>query len=138
LVPVCAANELRQPSYSLSDPEVRGLPLLAYPPETFFGRLCNGLIRFRTPIPHFNVVAQSQHTRVLHSLALNGIGIAWLPERCVKDDLSSGRLMIVSHDDIWSSSLDIRLYASHERARLLQVNLWQDIKEIQEAISASG
>jgi DNA-binding transcriptional LysR family regulator len=138
LIPVCKANELGQPAYSLSDPDVRSLPLLAYPPETFFGRLCNGLIRFRTSTPYFNVVAQSPHTRVLHSLALNGVGIAWLPERCVLDDLSSARLSIVSHDDIWSSPLDIRLYASHERARLLQVNLWQDIKEIQDAISASG
>ena len=138
LVPVCIANEMGQPAYSLSDPEVRSLPLLAYPPETFFGRLCNGLIRFRTSTPHFSVVAQSPHTRVLHSLALNGVGIAWLPERCVLDDLSSGRLAIVNHDEIWSSSLDIRLYASHERARLLQVNLWEDIKEIQDAIAASG
>jgi DNA-binding transcriptional LysR family regulator len=138
LIPVCKANELGQPAYSLSDPDIRSLPLLAYPPETFFGRLCNGLIRFRTSTPYFNVVAQSPHTRVLHSLALNGVGIAWLPERCVLDDLSSGQLIIVSHEDIWSSPLDIRLYASHERARLLQVNLWQDIKEIQDAIAASG
>jgi len=69
---------------------------------------------------------------------LNGIGIAWLPERCVLDDLSSGRLAIVNHDDVWSSSLDIRLYASHERARLLQTNLWDDIKEIQGTVTASG
>ena len=112
--------------------------MLAYPPETFFGRICNGLIRFRPTNPHFNVVAQSPHTRVLHLLALNGLGIAWLPERCVQDDLSSGRLAVISCDDTWSSLLDIRLYASHERARLLQTNLWEDIKEIQDAIAASA
>ena len=138
LIPVCKPNEMGQPAYSLPDGELRSLPLLSYPPETFFGRICNGLIRFRPAAPHFNVVAQSPHTRVLHSLALNGIGIAWLPERCVLDDLSSRRLVIVNHDAIWSSSLDIRLYASHERARLLQTNLWEDIKDIQDAVVASG
>jgi DNA-binding transcriptional LysR family regulator len=138
LIPVCKTKEMGRPVYSLPDTELRSLPLLSYPPETFFGRICNGLIRFRPATPHFNVVAQSPHTRVLHSLALNGIGIAWLPERCVLDDLSSGRLAIVNHDDIWSSSLDIRLYASHERARLLQTNLWDDIKEIHGAVAASG
>ena len=136
LIPVCKTNELRQPVYSLQNSDTR-LPLLAYPPETFFGRLCNGLIRFRPATPQFNVVAQSPHTRVLQSLALNGTGIAWLPERCVLDDLSSGRLAIVNHDEVWSSSLDIRLYASHERARLLQTNLRDDNKEMHGAIAAS-
>ena len=138
LIPVCKTNEMGRPMYSLPDSELRSLPLLSYPPETFFGRICNGLIRFRPATPHFNVVAQSPHTRVLQSLALNGIGIAWLPERCVLDDLSSRRLTIVNHDDVWSSLLDIRLYASHERARFLQTNLRDDIKEIQGAVTASG
>jgi DNA-binding transcriptional LysR family regulator len=138
LVPVCKPDGAGRPLFTLSEPELRSLPLLAYPPETFFGRICNGLIRFRPTNPHFNVVAQSPHTRVLHSLSLNGLGIAWLPERCVKDDLSSGRLAVISYDDTWSSLLDIRLYASHERARLLQTNLWEDIKEIQDAIAASA
>lgn len=138
LVPVCKSDSDGLPLFTLSEPDVRNLPLLAYPPETFFGRICNGLIRFRSNNLHFNVLAQSPHTRVLHSLALNGIGIAWLPERCVLDDLSSKRLAMVSHDDMWASMLDIRLYASHERARLLQTNLWEDIKEIQDAIAVSA
>jgi DNA-binding transcriptional LysR family regulator len=137
LIPVCKSDGAGQPIFLLSDPEPRHLPLLSYPPETFFGRICNGLIRFRPSNPQFNVVAQSPHTRVLHSLALNGIGIAWLPERCVKEDLSSGLLSMVSHDEVWSSMLDIRLYSSHERARLLQTNLWEDIKQVQDDLVTS-
>ena len=138
LIPVCKSDGNGQPLFSLSEPELRSLPLISYPPETFFGRICNGLIRFRPGNPQFNVVAQSPHTRVLHSLAINGIGIAWLPERCVQEDLMLGRLAAVSGNEIWSSSLDIRLYASHERARLLQTNLWEDIKEIQDATATSA
>lgn len=130
LVPVCKTDEAGGPLHRLSDPDNRHLPLLSYPPETFFGRICNGLIRFRPAQAQFTVVAQSPHARVLQSLALNGIGIAWLPERCVRDDIRKN-LLTYAGDDAWSSSMEIRLYASQERARLLQPNLWENIIELQ-------
>ncbi len=137
LVPVCKANEDGEAIYLLSEARLRNLPLLAYPPETFFGRLSNSLIRFRPSDPYFNVVAQSPHPRILQSLAINGLGIAWLPERTVRDDLDARRLALAG-DSEWSANVDIRLYASEERSRLLQAGLWQNIKEAQEQKTAVG
>ncbi len=131
LVPVCKADEFGEPLYRLSEGRVRHLPLLSYPPETFFGRICNGLIRFRPSDPCFNVLVQSSNARILQAMALDGIGIAWLPERCAKDDLSAGRLALAG-DDEWTAQVDIRLYASHERARLLHANLWENIRDMPE------
>ena len=131
LIPVSKSDEFGSPLYRLNEARLRQLPLLSYPPETFFGRICNGLIRFRPSETNFNVVVQSAHSRILHSLALDGVGIAWLPERCVREDIASGRLAICGEDE-WSTSIEIRLYASHERSRLLHANLWENIRDMQQ------
>ncbi len=135
VVPVCKANGDGEAIYLLSEARIRNLPLLSYPPETFFGRLCNSLIRFRPSDLYFNVVAQSPHPRILQSLACVGLGIAWLPESMVRDDLESRRLALAG-DSEWSTSVEIRLYASQERSRLLQAGLWETIKEAQELRTA--
>jgi DNA-binding transcriptional LysR family regulator len=67
----------------------------------------------------------------LQSLALNGLGIAWLPEQMVLDDLRAKRLALAG-DDHWSIPVSIRLVALQERARLLQAGLWEDIRESSE------
>lgn len=137
VVPVCKANDDGEAIYLLAEARLRNLPLLAYPPETFFGRLCNSLIRFRPCDPYFNVVAQSPHPRILQSLACIGLGIAWLPESLVREDLDAGRLALAG-DREWSTAVEIRLYASHERSRLLQAGLWEHIKEALEVRAAVG
>jgi hypothetical protein len=129
LVPVSLADEFGSPTHRLSESKLRHLPLLAYPPETFFGRICNGLIRFRPSDPNFNVIVQTPNARVLHTLARAGLGIAWLPERCVAHDIAERRLALAG-DDEWSAKIDIRLYASHERARLLNGNLLDNIRDM--------
>lgn len=129
LVPVCRPDDTGAPMYRLTEAKLRHLPLLAYPPETFFGRICNGLIRFRPSDPCFNVVVQCAQARILHSLAREGAGIAWLPEHSVKPELIDGKLALAG-DDEWIISVDIRLYASPERSRLLHANLWENIREI--------
>lgn len=137
LIPVCAPNESGEPRFPMADARSRQMPLLSYPPETFFGRLCNGILRFSSNCPQMNVIAQSANSRVLHSLALHGIGVAWLPERCVKADLHAG-LLVLAGADSWCSSLEIRLSASQDRAKLLQPNLWENIRVFHEESAAAA
>ncbi len=137
LVPVCKPDESGAPMYRLSEAKLRHLPLLSYPPETFFGRICNGLIRFRPSDPCFNVVVQSGQARILHSLVKEGAGIAWLPEHGVKHELVDGQLALAG-DDEWMIPVDIRLYASQERSRLLHANLWENIREMHDRKLAIG
>lgn len=137
LVPVCKPDESGIATHRLTEAKIRHLPLLSYPPETFFGRICNGLIRFRPSDPCFNVVAQSSQARVLQALVHEGVGIAWLPEHSIKSELMTGQLALAG-DDEWTVSVDVRLYASHERARLLHANLWENIREMHDQKLAVG
>jgi len=129
---VSAPNAEGEPKFSLYGIDSTTLPILTFPPETFFGRLLNGVIRFGPRTPHFSIVTQSPYSHVLRALALNGLGIAWLPERCVREDIRNGNLLIVGNDK-WTSAIEVRLYASPERAKLLEFNLWENIREWQES-----
>ena len=131
LVPVCVPDAGGEPMFALHDSHSAAVPVLSYPPETFFGRLLNGIIRFSPAHPQFSVVAQSPHARILRMLALNGSGIAWVPERCIYKDLQEKKLTFAGGEQ-WHSSVEIRLYASPERAKLLESNLWENIVEWQE------
>ncbi|MCE2870263.1 MAG: LysR substrate-binding domain-containing protein [Oxalobacteraceae bacterium] len=136
LIPVCVPNTEGEPTFSLSMFESSAIPIVLYPPETFFGRIVNGIVRFGPRTPHFSVVAQSANSRVLRGLALNGSGVAWLPERCVREDLHHGTLVHAGGEQ-WNSNIEIRLYASPERAKLLEFNLWENIRDWQEASLAT-
>ena len=131
LVPVCVPDEDGEPKYPIADRHSSMVPILSYPPETFFGRLLNRIIRFGPSHPQFGVVAQSPHSRILRTLALNGAGVAWLPERGIREDCHAKRLVQIDGEQ-WCSEVEIRLYASPERARLLELNLWENIKEWQD------
>ncbi len=131
LVPVCVPTDEGNPKYLINDLQSGAVPILSYPPETFFGRLLNRIIRFGPAHPQLSVVAQSPHSRILRTLALNGAGVAWMPERCVRDDFLAQRLVKINGEQ-WCSDVEIRLYASPERARLLELNLWENIKEWQD------
>ncbi len=137
LVPVCRPDADGAPQYLLLESRVRQLPILCYPPETFFGRICNALIRFRPSDPSFNFVVQSPSPEVLLALALDGAGIAWLPQRSVQRDIAAGRLTFAGSAE-WNARIDIRLYAQQERARLLHANLWENIRDMQEVNLAAG
>ena len=137
LVPVCAPNEDGEPKYSIADIQAGIVPILSYPPETFFGRLLNRIIRFGPSHPQFVAVAQSPHSRILRTLAMNGAGVAWVPERCTEDECSTRRLVRIQGEQ-WCSDVEIRLYASPERARLLELNLWENIKEWQDNALVDG
>jgi hypothetical protein len=63
---------------------------------------------------------------------MNGAGVAWLPERCTQEDCRANRLVQIQGEQ-WCSEVEIRLYASPERARLLELNLWENIKDWQGA-----
>ncbi|MFM8467119.1 MAG: LysR family transcriptional regulator [Oxalobacteraceae bacterium] len=128
LVPVCLPTDDGIPKYAIGDLHAGTIPILTYPPETFFGRLLNRIIRFGPSHPHFVAVAQSPHSRILRTLAMNGAGVAWLPERCTQDDCRANRLVKVQGEQ-WCSEVEIRLYASPERARLLELNWWENMKD---------
>ena len=112
LVPVSQPDAAGHPRHALF---AGGGALLSYTGESGLGRILDAVLgrRLARVVPR---TAFSAHAAsVLRTMALDGRGLAWLPETLVRDDLAQGRLVAAGADD-WHVPLEIRLY--RERAPL--------------------
>ena len=110
LIPVSAADDKGQPIHRIpTDGKGGPVQLLGYSTESGLGRILREL---KGPalerLPVHNVLT-AHLASVLRTMALDGRGLAWLPERLISDDLASGRLVVAAPDD-WRIDLDIRLH----------------------------
>ena len=85
------------------------LPLLSYSTESGLGRILRevrGAALERCPA---HSVFTAHLASVLRTMALDGRGMAWLPQTLIRDDLASGRLIEAAPQE-WTIELEIRLY----------------------------
>jgi DNA-binding transcriptional LysR family regulator len=90
MLPVCAADADGKPLFDL---EGEGsVPLLAYSAGAFLGRSVNLLLRQRKL--RFTTVYETAMADSLKSMALEGLGIAWVPQLSVRAELARGELVV--------------------------------------------
>lgn len=113
MVPVIAHSYQAEFERSM---QARLLSVIAYPQDVYFGELFES--RFLTQLDSDIVVRRVAETGLAMAVkqyALEGVGIAWLPESSVADDLAARRLLDVS-GDLPSQTLQVKLL--HLRAPL--------------------
>lgn len=109
LTPICRCDEEGSPLYHLDDPEATELPFLAYPKQLFLGR-CVG--RLLANAPHRASLKQTFESPLADSLkvmAMQGLGIAWVPSFTVKEELRHGFLAECGGEQ-WRMPLTVCLY----------------------------
>jgi DNA-binding transcriptional LysR family regulator len=135
LIPV-AAPELRLDKSNapaagiLDNPEAAklALPYLGYGYSSFFGVALGSLFSKHSPFRR-QTVHESTISAGLKELALTGVGVCWLPESLVEENISNGSLVACSNDRTWTLDLEIRLYRSSEKPHSAMVEaLWQASK----------
>ena len=91
----------------------RTLDVLAYGEGSGLGRILRAVtgptlekVSVRTPFT-------AHMASVLRTMALDGRGMAWLPEVLVQEDLAQGRLAVAGGAR-WIVDVEIRLYRSHD------------------------
>ncbi|MDT0138941.1 LysR family transcriptional regulator [Acidovorax sp. PRC11] len=99
-----------------SEREASPLPVLAYSDASGLGRIMRALRRgvFESgTVPglpgEVAVVFTAHHAALLKTLALDGRGVAWLPQSLVADELRAGTLVPAGPAD-WDVPVEIRLY----------------------------
>ena len=125
LVPVCKPDANRQPLYRLGKkkPTNDVVPVLAYSEESGMGRVIRAVLCRRLKAMKCQAVLTAHLASVLRSMALDGRGIAWLPETLIEDDLATARLVTAGDDD-WGAELEIRLYRPREGVGRAAEALW--------------
>jgi DNA-binding transcriptional LysR family regulator len=116
LLPVSQPDAAGQPRHALSGGEPAAL--LQYGDESGLGRILRTVLGRRLERASRQVVFTAQAASVLRTMALDGRGLAWLPETLVRDDIAAGRLVPAAGEE-WNVPLEIRLY--RERAPLGRV-----------------
>lgn len=105
MLPVCAVDAEGKPLFDL---EGEGsVPLLAYTAGAFLGRSVNLLLRQRNL--RYTTVYETAMADSLKSMALEGMGIAWVPRLSMRGELERGELAICGGSQ-WHVPLEIRLY----------------------------
>ncbi|PNG59614.1 Quorum-sensing regulator protein D [Variovorax sp. WDL1] len=112
LVAVSAPNEGGSARHQLG---VGGgaVPVLQYTEESGLGRIMRAVLRRRLESLSVQVVFTAHLASVLRTMALDGRGIAWLPQTLVEEDIGQGRLVAAASSE-WAVPLEIRLYRDSE------------------------
>lgn len=116
LIPVSAPDLAGRPLYDVGNARLLGqpVPLLSYATESFLGRMVNVILARQETLPDFDIRCESCLADALKAMAIEGIGVAWLPESSVREPLQSGQL-VRAGDTSWSLEMDIRLYFAKGR-----------------------
>ena len=115
LLPVCAPDAAGAALHRLDGRPALPVPLLDYPPQSGLGRILRAVMGRRLEAAAVRVAFTAHLASVLRTMALDGRGIAWLPQTLVDEDLAAGRLLPAAGED-WRIPLEIRLYRGRHPA----------------------
>ncbi|WP_432415121.1 LysR substrate-binding domain-containing protein [Chromohalobacter israelensis] len=108
MLPVCVPDTDGAPRFSLDD-DTAGVPFLAYTQGAFLGRSVRMLLKNDPLRMRLKTVYETAMAEGLKGMALQGVGMAWIPDFCIREELASGRLVRAGGTQ-WDIPLEIRLY----------------------------
>lgn len=124
MLPVCAADATGQPLFDLDAGQ--SVPLLAYSAGAFLGRSVNLLLRQRAL--RATTVYETAMADSLKSMALQGLGVAWVPRLSVAAELARGELAVCGGEH-WQVPLEIRLYRCALMRKAAVRLLWRRLED---------
>jgi DNA-binding transcriptional LysR family regulator len=99
-----------QPEYSLPGRRDAPLPYLSYTTNAYLGRMVDLILADAKPGPHLEKRYETDMAEGLKMMALDGHGIAFLPESAVTREVAQGQLARASAPGAWAIEMEIRLY----------------------------
>ena len=111
--------------------------LLSYSAESGLGRILRELKGPALDRLHAPNVLTAHLASVLRTMALDGRGLAWLPQLLVGDDIEAGRLVVAAPED-WSIDLEIRLYRHSDPIGDAAEEFWRAAAKAAKSVSSTG
>lgn len=126
-IPVCAPDSSGTALYPLPGTSSTTVPHLAYTATTFLGRVAEIVINNGPTVCRLERCYEADMTMLLMRMAVEGYGVAWLPQSAVMDELQRGQLVKAGGDE-WSTRLEIRSYCSITNQNPTMRNLWKTLE----------
>jgi DNA-binding transcriptional LysR family regulator len=119
LIPVGGRDRDGRPLHSISEARDRTIPHLAFEETSGMGRILSSALSAHTDRLHLSTVFTSHLAMALKALAIEGKGVAWIPESLAADEMGPvGRLTSAGSDD-WA--VDVKIVLIRPRARLTDI-----------------
>ena len=126
LLPVSAGDAQGRPRHCLQENGTVHGQVLTYGPDSGLGRLLRELKGQAYARLSAQASMAAQLASVLRTMALDGLGMAWLPEILIKEDLLAGRLVQAGPAE-WELELQVRLYRGRGLVGSSCEQLWQAV-----------
>lgn len=137
MLPVCAPTADGSPKYVLDQPGEGSIPLLAYTHGAFLGRTVRLLVKNHPLNLRLRTVYETAMAEGLKGMALQGLGVAWMPKLCIERELEEGSLVPCGGEQ-WQAPLEIRLYRCNLLDKPSVAQLWRRLEDRSRAEMAGG
>ncbi len=119
LIPVSGRDRDGRPLHSISEATDRTIPHLAFEETSGMGRILSSALSAHTDQLHLSTVFTSHLAMALKALAIEGKGVAWIPESLAADEMGpDGRLTSAGSAD-WA--VDVKIVLIRPRARMTDI-----------------
>ena len=126
-IPLCAANDRGEPLFRLPGTSGKPVPYLAYTATTFLGRVADIVIKNGPAPVVLERCYEADMAMLLMRMAIEGYGVAWLPQSAVVDEMERG-LLVRAGGEEWSTRLEIRSYCAIANQNPTMRNLWKTLE----------
>jgi len=127
MLPVTLPKENGEPRYSLTGEAP--IPYLAYTQGAFLGRSVRMLLKNDPLRMRLRTVYETAMAEGLKGMVLQGVGVAWIPDFCIREELKTGHL-VRAGDETWDIPLEIRLYRCSLVHKPGVEKLWRQMIEL--------
>ena len=128
LIPVCQANDEGKPRFDLEQHSTAPIPYLGYPDEIYLGRQVALIMRNAPRTLRLEPAFESPLADSLKLMAIQGMGVAWVPALSVQQELQQGVLASCG-GDAWRIRLQICLYRCKRNLSVGAETLWQTLAQ---------
>jgi len=128
LLPVSAPGPAGGPRHALVGAGKAPVPLLEYSAESGIGRLVRSLRAADLARVQAQPAMTAHLATVLKTMALDGRGVAFLPQSLMAEELADGRL-VAAGDAHWPIAVEIRLYRRSQALPRAAEAFWRAVVE---------
>ena len=128
LIPVSIPDAKGGPRFSLPVAADSEVPMLRYSEESGLERILRAVFSHLLETSALQPAFTAHLASVLRTMALDGRGLAWLPQSLVEDDLDEG-LLVAAAGEEWCIPLTIKLYREREFAGKAAEEFWRSVVE---------
>lgn len=127
LVPVSAPNKDGSPQFTLDKATAKNpIKLLSYSDESGIGRIVAEKHNSLTDTLPTQIVFTAHLASVLKTMAIEGRGIAWLPETLIIDEIANGKLVEAAPHN-WCIDMELRLYRDNAPIGIAGELFWKTV-----------